>query len=100
MATGSKASFDITRLLKEFDPGKVVAEFSNTLKPQHRPGFARHQSEEEPGKLPDAGVSGPGVSSGTSCSANAECVVSFIDVCEIVAGAIPVYSPPDPLRQA
>lgn len=32
MATGPKASFDVTKLLKEFDPSKVVSEFSTVLK--------------------------------------------------------------------
>ena len=32
MATGPQSFFDVTKLLKEFDPTKVVAEFSNTLK--------------------------------------------------------------------
>src|SRR5512132_3480708 len=32
MATDAQSFFDVTKLLKEFDPGKVVAEFSNALK--------------------------------------------------------------------
>ena len=32
METGPQSFFDVTKLLKDFDPGKVVAEFSNTLK--------------------------------------------------------------------
>ena len=32
MATGPQAFFDVTKLLKEFDPNKMVAEFSNALK--------------------------------------------------------------------
>ena len=32
MVTGPQAFFDVSKLLKEFDPGKVVAEFSNALK--------------------------------------------------------------------
>ena len=32
MVTGPQAFFDVSKLLKEFDPSKVVAEFSNALK--------------------------------------------------------------------
>jgi phasin family protein len=32
MATGPQSFFDVTKLLKEFDPNKMVAEFSNALK--------------------------------------------------------------------
>ena len=32
METGPQSYFDVSKLLKDFDPGKVVAEFSNTLK--------------------------------------------------------------------
>ncbi len=32
MATDPQTFFDVSKLLKEFDPGKVVAEFSNALK--------------------------------------------------------------------
>ena len=32
MVTGPQAFFDVSKLLKEFDPSKVVTEFSNALK--------------------------------------------------------------------
>ena len=32
METGPQSFFDVSKLLKDFDPGKVVAEFSNALK--------------------------------------------------------------------
>ena len=38
MATDAQSFFDVTKLLKEFDPGKVVAEFSNALKQYKLPG--------------------------------------------------------------
>lgn len=38
MATGPEAFFDVSKLLKEFDPTKMVGEFSNMLKQYKLPG--------------------------------------------------------------
>ena len=38
MAIGPEAFFDVTKLLKEFDPTKAVGEFSNILKQYKLPG--------------------------------------------------------------
>ena len=38
MAMGPEAFFDVTKMLKEFDPTKAVGEFSNMLKQYKMPG--------------------------------------------------------------
>ena len=38
MATGPEAFFDVSKLMKEFDPTKMVGELSNMLKQYRLPG--------------------------------------------------------------